>query len=122
MSGAVSAQALLRALGGAAVLVRFALPPGGEDGEELGLASPEFHEVELRPVLVRLLQGRTTVLADASVMESTLGTDDVKAVLLSASSVTVRGESFRIEAVERRAVFGRAYLYRLLLAEKEGAR
>lgn len=113
--------ALVRVLGGDAVIVRFPSPPlGAANAEELGLGSPEFHDVVLSPVLVRVRQARTTVLVAAHVMETALGLDGagaVQAALLASSFVGSGDAVLRVDAVERCAVFGRAYLYRLRLRE-----
>lgn len=124
-----SAGALLGTLAGDAVVLRMpAVPVGDSDAEELGLGSPEFQEVMLSPALVRLIsrlgavQSQSLVLVAASAVETALGVDGaaaVEAALRSASFVQVGDRMMLLERVERRAVFGRAYLYRLLLKTPE---
>lgn len=130
MSGGVVSSAWAFAGGDAVVLRMPAVPVGDSDAEELGLGSPEFQEVMLSPALVRLIsrlgavqsQSLVLVLVAASAVETALGVDGaaaVEAALRSASFVQVGDRMMLLERVERRAVFGRAYLYRLLLKTPE---
>lgn len=93
------------------------------DAEELGLGSPEFQDVALTPALVRVSStNKTTVLIAASAVEAALGVDGAEAVELALKStcfVQVSDDMLQVAQVERRAVFGRAYLYRLLLKTPE---
>lgn len=119
-----SAASLLGSLTGDAVVLRIATPPVGDsDAEELGLGSPEFQDVALTPALVRVSStNKTTVLIAASAVEAALGVDGAEAVelaLKSACFVQVSDDMLQVAQVERRAVFGRAYLYRLLLKTPE---
>lgn len=119
-----SAEALLQTMAGDAVVLRMpSLPVGDSDAEDLGLGSPGFQDVVLSPALVRVATGGTTmVLVPAAVVETALGLDGADAVevaLESASFVQVSDGMLQLQRVERRALFGRAYLYRLFLKKPE---
>ena len=123
-----AADALLRTLANDTVTLRVPSPPVGDsDGEELGLGSPLFTDVLLQPALVQARGAKTLVTVSAEAMEAALGVSGGPAVqdAVFASAFAVVGDQvFEVAQVERRAVFGRAYLYRLLLVMPElgGAR
>ena len=117
-----AATAATTALGRATALVRLpAPPPAATPGEELGLSSPEFHDIALWPcVLRRRGDGSCELLVGAAAMEAALGVADAEAAKLTlrgAAFVQVGGDSLLLREVQPLQVHGRAYLYRLFLRE-----
>ena len=114
-------DALVGQLAAETVTLRFPSPPiAGSVGEQLGLPSPEFHDLPVTPALVRLQSNRTVVLVSATALEAVLRVSGEQAVtdsLNSASFVQIGDRLFTLQATERRSVYGRAYLYRLLLRD-----
>ena len=118
-----AAASLLATLANDAMVLRMPQPPVGDsDAEELGLGSPQFADVVLQPALVQQRGAKTLVTLSAAAVETALGVNDSQAVETAVRSAVFAGVGDRVlqvEAVERRAVFGRAYLYRLLLVAPE---
>src|SRR5579875_3080283 len=73
--GAVrAADTVLRANGGRAVMLRLPAPAvANDDGEQLGLATPQFQDVELAPVAFRKLETTTVLLVSGSAVRSIVG-------------------------------------------------
>jgi hypothetical protein len=130
MSGAQvrMADALLRTLGGRTVLLHIPAPAtAGDLGEQIGLATPDFQDVELGPVVFRRVRPRTAsgitetvaryeLLVSASAVERLVGSlDDGAASVFfaQASSVLADGTSFEITTATGSEAFGSVYLYRL---------
>ena len=115
-----AATSLLRTLACDAVVLRMPQPPiANNDGEELGLGSPQFTQMTMTPALVQQHGVKTLVTVSAEVLETALGVSDAQAVEDAVSQCAfalVSDRALQVEQVERREVFGRAYLYRLLLA------
>ena len=116
-----AADALVGQLAAETITLRFPSPPiAGSIGEQLGLPSPEFHDLPVTPAVVRLQANRTVVLISATALETALGLSgeqDVMDALNAASFVEIGDRLFTLQATERRTVHGRAYLYRLLLRD-----
>ena len=114
---------LLGSLTKDAVVLRMPQPPVGDsDAEELGLGSPQFTDVLLSPALVQQRGEKTLVTVAAEAMELALGVSGAEAVeeaVRSATFAVVSDRLLQVAQVERRAVYGRAYLYRLLLVAPE---
>jgi hypothetical protein len=73
-AAARAADALLRGCGGRTVLLRLPAPAvAGSDAEELGLAAPQFQDVELSPVLFRKAESTATLMVSASVVQAIVG-------------------------------------------------
>jgi hypothetical protein len=122
-----AADALLRGVGGRAVTLRMPAPAGANDvNEQLGLATPQFQDVELAPVVFRsaratvaegkaarweLLVSATTVQA----MLGSLGFGAAEAIFAAAFGVLVDGVLLTIESATAAQADGAAYLYRLVL-------
>ena len=69
-----AADTLLRANGGRAVKLRLPAPAvANNDGEQLGLATPQFQDVELAPVAFRKLESRTVLLVSGSAVKVVVG-------------------------------------------------
>ncbi|GAA3752789.1 hypothetical protein [Terriglobus aquaticus] len=122
-SGArASALSAARTLGRTAALVRLPSPPlAATPGEELGLPSPEFHDISIAPCAVRMRSdGSRELLVAAPTLETALGVSDSDAArqtLASAAFVQVGSDSLLLREVQPLAIRGRAYLYRLFLRE-----
>jgi hypothetical protein len=123
------ADSLLRSLGGRSVLLRLpmnAIPDS--DQEQLGLMAPLFNDVELAPVVYR--RSRATMetgrgaqyelLVSAKTVEGLIGSmafNSAETLFATATGVVAGQMLLQIVAVSSSEVFGRAYLYRLLLRE-----
>ena len=122
-----AADALLRCLGGRAVLLR--LPTNavsGSDAEQLGAASPSYEDIPLSPAIFRRLRPKLRdgkgnqyeLLISAASVHAQLGlmelasTDELFAM---ANGIFVDGELMLIEAAAEAEAFGCPYLYRLIL-------
>lgn len=118
-----AATSLLQTLACDAVVLRMPQPPiGNNDGEELGLGSPQFSDVTIAPALVQQSGVKTLVTVSADALETVLGVSGSEAVedaVRQAAFALVGDRTLQVEQVERREVFGRAYLYRLLLVAPE---
>lgn len=69
-----AADALLRANGGRAVMLQMPAPAvAGNDGEQLGLATPQFEDVELAPVVFRKAESTSTLLVSGSAVQAVVG-------------------------------------------------
>lgn len=129
MSGHVRmADSLLRSLGGRTVLLHISAPAiEGDLGEQLGLATPQFQDVELAPAVMRRVRAKIAtgpnpqvaqyeLLVSASAVERAVGSFDFDsaAVLFgSACGVLVDGELLEIASFAAAEAFGAAYLYRV---------
>jgi hypothetical protein len=118
------ADALAQTVGCATVQLQMpALPVAGDDGEELGLRTPEFQVRLLGPVALRRSGKTTAVLVPADTLEALLGVAGAGAVRVameSVSAVLVGDASFALGDVEVVTdAGGGACLYRLVL-EGEG--
>jgi hypothetical protein len=68
------ADTLLRANGGRAVWLRLPAPAvANNDGEQLGLGTPQFQDAELAPVAFRKMEKTTVLLVSGSVVKSIVG-------------------------------------------------
>jgi hypothetical protein len=121
------ADALLRGVGGRAVMLRVPAPgSAGDDAEQLGLVAPEFQDVELAPVVFRKARA-TTVTGKASRQEMLVSAATVKALVGSlgysaasvlfanAAGVLVDGVLMGVESATESEVGGAPYVYRLTL-------
>lgn len=119
-------DALLRTLGGRTILLHIPAPAvQGDLGEQIGLAVPEFQDVELGPVVFRrVLVGtgeKTTaatseLLVSAAAVERVVGSlayESAALLFASAAGVLVDGSLLRIVSVVSAQAFGAVYLYRL---------
>lgn len=116
-----AADTLLRANGGRAVKLRLPAPAvANNDGEQLGLATPQFQDVELAPVAFRKLEKTTVLLVSGSAVKSIVGSlqfnsaellfetavgivdDCVLYTILSNTASTSDGETF-VYSLELRA-------------------
>src|SRR6202012_2104182 len=69
-----AADTLLRANGGRAVLLRLPAPAvANNDGEQLGLATPQFQDAELSPTEFRTAEKTSTLLVSGSAVKAIVG-------------------------------------------------
>ncbi len=122
------ADALLRGVGGRTVLLHIAAPAvQGDLGEQVGLAAPEFQDLELGPVVFRKVRpkigtasdervGEYELLVSASAVTRLVGSLAYGAagVLFgSAAGVLVDGVLYQLTSATSAEAFGAVYLYRL---------
>ena len=122
-----AADVLLRAMGGRTVLLRMPAPAVATDvTEQLGIATPAFQDLPLRPVVYR--KARATVaegkaakwemLVSASVIESLVGSltyASASVLFAAAYGVLSDDELLEIVSATEEQVFGQPYVYRLVL-------
>jgi hypothetical protein len=116
-----AADALLRTSGGRAVKLRMSAPAvAGNDGEQLGLATPQFQDVELAPAVFRKAVSTSTLLVSGSAVKAVVGSlqfnsaevlfetalgvviDDVLYTILSNTAATSDGKTY-VYSLELRA-------------------
>jgi hypothetical protein len=116
-----AADALLRTSGGRAVKLRMPAPAAaGNDGEQLGLATPQFQDVELAPAVFRKAVSTSTLLVSGSAVKAVVGSlqfnsaevlfetalgvviDDVLYTILSNTAATSDGKTY-VYSLELRA-------------------
>ncbi len=118
-----AATSLLQTLACDAVLLRMPAPPVADSvAEELGLGSPQFNDLTIAPALVQQNGAKTLVTVGADALETALGVsgaDAVEDAVRGSSFAVVSDRTLQVLQVERREIFGRAYLYRLLLVAPE---
>ena len=122
------ADALLRSLGGRTVLLHIPAPAiPGDIGEQIGLATPLFQDVELRPVVLRKIRAKIAtaeterpaeyeLLVSASAVERVVGSlayTSADVLFGLACGVLVDGEQMEITSATSVEGFGSVYLYRL---------
>jgi len=122
------ADALLRSLGGRTVLLHIPAPAiPGDIGEQIGLATPLFQDVELRPVVLRKIRAKIAtaeterpaeyeLLVSASAVERvvvSLAYQSADVLFGVACGVLVDGELMEITSATSVEGFGSVYLYRL---------
>ena len=122
-----AADVLLRAMGGRTVLLRIPAPAVAADvTEQLGIATPAFQDLPLRPVVYR--KARATVaegkaakwemLVSASVIENLVGSltyASASVLFAAAYGVLSDDELLEIVSATEEQVFGQPYVYRLVL-------
>ena len=97
------AETLLRGTGGRVVLLRLPMAAaGGDDAEQLGLATPEFNDVEMAPCVFRKAGSRGMLLVSAVAVEKVVGSlefDSAAVLFKVAVGVVVDGVLLEIEDV-----------------------
>jgi hypothetical protein len=122
-----AADALLRGVGGRVVMLRIpATASAGDVAEQLGLAVPEFQDVELAPVVFRTARATVSegkaakwelLVSASSVLElaGSMGYGAAEALFGAAFGVLIDGVLMTVESTTAAEVGGAAYLYRLVL-------
>jgi hypothetical protein len=134
-----AADTLLRGVGGRKVLLRIPAPAiAGDDGEQLGVATPGFQDLALWPVVFRRVRATMTpatalevgatagkatqfeLLVSATVVRGlvgSLGYASAAVLFQEAFGVLVDAALLEVESATWSEVDGTPYLYRLLLRE-----
>ncbi|MDW5265709.1 MULTISPECIES: hypothetical protein [Acidobacteriaceae] len=122
-----TANVLLRGVGGRTVLLRMPATASADDiTEQLGLATPQFQDVELAPVVFRsaratVAEGKAAkweMLVSGDAVEAlvgSLGYGAAESLFGAAFGVLVDGVLMTVESTTAAEVRGSAYLYRLVL-------
>jgi hypothetical protein len=122
-----TANVLLRGVGGRTVLLRMpATASAGDVTEQLGLATPQFQDVELTPVVFRsaratVAEGKATkweLLVAGDTVEAlvgSLGYGAAESLFGAAFGVLIDGVLMTVESATAAEVAGSAYLYRLVV-------
>jgi hypothetical protein len=124
-----AADVLLSCAGGRAVLLRMPAPgTAGDVTEQLGLATPEFQDVELAPVVFRKARVATAegkaaeweLMVSATAVNAlvgSLGYSAASVLFADAFGVLVDGVLMEVEAVTESEVGGSPYVYRVVVKE-----
>ncbi len=131
MSGSAAAvraaDALLRCAGGRLGLLRMpAQASAGDTTEQLGLAVPEFQDVELAPVVFRKARATTAdgkaakweLMVSATAVNAlvgSLGYSAASVLFATAFGVLIDGVLMEVESATESEVLGTPYVYRLVL-------
>lgn len=122
-----AADALLRGVGGRSVLLRVPATASANDvNEQLGLAVPEFQDVELAPAAFRsaratVAEGKAAkweLLVSATTVQALLGSlgyGAAEAMFGAAFGVLIDGVLMTVESATAAEADGAAYLFRLVL-------
>ena len=111
------ALAGLWANGGCEAILRLpGLASIGNDAEQLGLATPQFQDVPIGPVVWRKLGVDTALLVAASALEKLSGAPgfaDAESLLQAAVGVVIEGVLYAITKCEALSVAGAPCMYRV---------
>jgi len=117
-----AADVLLRGVGGRAVTLRMPAPASaGDVTEQLGLAVPEFQDVELAPVVLERgsAAGRTMLVSAnaVNVLAGSMGYSAASVLFANAFGVLVDGVLMEVESVAESELGGAPAIYRIALQE-----
>ena len=118
-----AADALLRGVGGRVVTLRLPGPAvPGDATEQLGLAVPQFQDVEIAPVVLFAgsKQGTRVLLVSASAVSGVVGSLGYSAadvLFAGAYGVLVDDALLEVVSVTEQEAGGVPYMYRLTLRE-----
>jgi hypothetical protein len=122
-----AADVLLRGAGGRAVLLRMpAQASAGDITEQLGLAVPEFQDLQLTPVVFRKARVTTAVeeaakwelMVSATAVQAlvgSLGYSSASVLFATAFGVLIDDVLMEVESATESEVYGAPYVYRLVL-------
>jgi hypothetical protein len=127
-----AADVLLRCAGGRSVLLRMPVnASAGDTAEQLGLAVPEFQDVELAPVVFRKARQAASALtvavdkatrwelmisaAAVQKVVGSLGYSAASVLFATAFGVLIDGVLMEVASATESEVFGVPYVYRLVL-------
>jgi len=112
-----AADALLRATGGRAVKLRMPAPAvANNDGEQLGLATPQFQDVELAPTVFRKAESTSTLLVSGSAVTAVVGSlqfNSAEVLFETAWGVLIDGVLYTILSSTAATSDGSTYVYSL---------
>jgi len=126
-AAARAADTLLRSVGGRRVLLRMPSPAAASDvTEQLGIATPEFQDIPLDPVVFRKARAVVTgsrpakweLLVSATAVKRIVGSlayASASVLFENASGVLAGDELFEILSATEEQVFDQPYVYRLVL-------
>ena len=113
------ADAVMRAAGGRTVLLRIAVPAvPGNDAEQLGLATPQFQDVELGPATFQKANSVAKLLVSASAvhaMVGSLGYNSANVLFETAVGVLIDDLLYEITNSVASQSMGKPYCYCLTL-------
>ena len=122
-----AADAMVRALGGAAVSLRFAsgAPQGLE--RELGLTATTYQELELAPVVLRSMRRKEAregveLLVSSHALDTLMpacGVANGMELLKRVQAIVSNGRVFVVTGVSAESFAGLEYMYRLTAVEDE---
>lgn len=117
-----AADVLLRGVGGRSVMLRLPAPASaGDITEQLGLAVPEFQDVELAPVVLERGSGTTRQLLVSpnavNALVGSMGYSAASVLFADAFGVLVDGVLMEVESVTETELGGAPAIYRLALRE-----
>ncbi|HEY6413610.1 MAG TPA: hypothetical protein VIX42_07980 [Edaphobacter sp.] len=117
-----AADVLLRGVGGRSVMLRLPAPASaGDITEQLGLAVPEFQDVELAPVVLERGSGTTRQLLVSpnavNALVGSMGYSAASVLFADAFGVLVDGVLMEVESVTGTELGGAPAIYRLALRE-----
>ena len=115
-----AADALLRGVGGREVLLRLPAPGiPGDPTEQLGLATPEFQDVQLKPVVLAAKgNGEREMLVSASAVSGVVGSLGYSAATVLfgvAYGVLVDEVLMEVVSATEMEINGTPYVYRVIL-------
>jgi hypothetical protein len=124
-----AADTLLRGVGGTQVLLRAPAPANpDDDGEQLGLSTPQFQDSPLCPVVYRRVRPRFNaaaskptqyeVLVSATAINALIGSqayDSAETLFAVAFAVIIDSVPLEIVSATASEIGGAPYMYRLLL-------
>ena len=112
-----AAETLLRGVGGRVVLLRMpAAAAGGDESEQVGLATAGFNDVQLAPCVFRKAGARGELLVSAAAVRGVVGSlefDSAMVLFKTAAGVVVDGVVLEIESVAVVESAGVAICYRV---------
>ncbi|MBB5057232.1 hypothetical protein HDF16_001917 [Granulicella aggregans] len=135
-----AADTLLRGVGGRQVLLRTPAPAiPNDDGEQLGLSTPQFQDFPITPVIYRRIRPRLPssvaatqspapqyeLLISATAVNALIGSQEYNSaakLFNTACGILIDGVLLNIESANYSELGGAAYLYRLLLRAPQALR
>lgn len=113
-----TADTLLRVNGGRGVWLRLPVPAAANDDEQLGLAAPQFQDVELAPCAFRKAGDTSTLLVSGSTVKAIVGSlqfNSAEVLFETAAGVVVDGVLYLILSSTATTADGKTYGYILEL-------
>jgi len=124
-----AADTLIRSVGGTQVLLRTPAPANpDDDGEQLGLSTPQFQDSPLSPVVYRRVRPKFSavtnshtqyeLLVSATAVNALIGSgayDSADTLFATAFAVIIDSVPLEIVSATASEIGGAPYIYRLLL-------
>ena len=112
------ADAVLRGTGGRIVLLRVPAPASASDAEQLGLAIPQFRDVQIGPAAFRTTRNTKTLLMSAKAVRTAVhavSAASAEAMFRDAVGLLIDGDLYRIEKTVAMGSAGQPYCWALML-------